>query len=515
MAVTSSDSSHSSSDVGARGQRTVRAGHWWIRLFLVRFRFLLVLALALAIVGNWQWLTNVLDRWFSNQGIDPTRQGASSDREYFCPMDPGVRSDWPSKCSICNMALVPRKKGEAAILPSGVVARMQFSPYRIQLAGVQTTPIEYKPLVREVVALGQIVPSSGDSQRCVDLRLSHADLDLVSVDQAASADCTLHGVRHRWPGRVASVDAAAHNLQVNVRVELDAAEAAVNAETALTVRIQVSAASLEPFRSLPRAEPNGSPNAIREIYYCPDHPDVIRDRPAKCPIDKLPLEQRLLTEHQQVDYWCPMHPSVSAAEPGHECALCEGMRLVPRVRSFAPPGEVLALPESAVVDTGNQQVVYVERGHGMFDGVVVTLGPRCGSYYPVASGLTEGDRVVLTGAFLVDAEAKLNPSLAASYFGATGAATGKPDTKAHPQAAAPKLTAKESAKIKKALAGLSQRDRALAQRQGTCPVTGLALGSMGTPTQMMVSGRKVFLCCQGCEAALAKDPGKYLPQVAP
>ncbi len=55
-------------------------------------------------------------------------------------MDPGIVSDWPGKCGICNMALVRRKRGEAVALPDGVIARMQLSPYRIQLAGIQTSP---------------------------------------------------------------------------------------------------------------------------------------------------------------------------------------------------------------------------------------------------------------------------------------------------------------------------------------------------------------------------------------
>ena len=64
-------------------------------------------------------------------------------------MDPGVLSDWPGRCGVCNMALVRRKKGEAAMLPDGVVARMQLSPYRVQLAGIRTAAAEFRPLARE------------------------------------------------------------------------------------------------------------------------------------------------------------------------------------------------------------------------------------------------------------------------------------------------------------------------------------------------------------------------------
>ena len=44
----------------------------------------------------------------------------------------------------------------------------------------------------------------------------------------------------------------------------------------------------------------------------------------------------------------------------------------------AKPGEVLAVPERAVIDTGAKQIVYVEREPGLFEGVEVELGPRVG-----------------------------------------------------------------------------------------------------------------------------------------
>jgi hypothetical protein len=114
-----------------------------------------------------------------------------------------------------------------------------------------------------------------------------------------------------------------------------------------------------------------------------------------------------------------MHPKVSADSPGAECRECNGMKLLPRVVTFTPVGEVLAVPETAVIDTGTKKVVYVERSPGMFDGVEVTLGPRCGDSYPVIKGLEAGQRVATTGSFLIDAETRLNPSVAVGYFGAT------------------------------------------------------------------------------------------------
>src|SRR5262249_31944285 len=119
-----------------------------VQVLLVRLRFLLLLAGMLALVAAWPILRNYFDK-FTRPAA--TEGGAVSlDTEYWCPMCPGVVSEWPSKCPVCNMALVRRKKGEATPLPDGVLARMQFSPYRIQLAGIRTAAVEYRPLRREV-----------------------------------------------------------------------------------------------------------------------------------------------------------------------------------------------------------------------------------------------------------------------------------------------------------------------------------------------------------------------------
>src|SRR5207253_1437351 len=106
------------------------------------------------------------------------------------------------------------------------------------------------------------------------------------------------------------------------------------------------------------------------------------------------------------------------------CRECRGMKLVPRVITYSPPGEVLAVPESAVLDTGARRMVYVERMPGMFDGVEVVVGPRGGNYFPVIRGLEGGQRVATAGAFLIDAETRLNPNVAAGYFGASQRAGG-------------------------------------------------------------------------------------------
>ena len=106
----------------------------------------------------------------------------------------------------------------------------------------------------------------------------------------------------------------------------------------------------------------------------------------------------------------------------------------------------------------------------------------------------------MQGAFLIDAETRLNPGLAAAYFGAgprptAGASHRDDSTKADPIEALPPV------------------DRPLARAQGVCPVTNKPLGSMGVPPKVEVRGRPVFLCCQGCASAVEKAPDKYLSKL--
>src|SRR5438128_3115611 len=126
-----------------------------IRVVQVRLRFFVVLLVAFIVVGKWDLLRNYWERLTRGKTAE-TMHPASADTEYFCPMCPGVLSDWPSKCPVCNMALVRRQKEDMVPLPNGVVARMQLSPYRVQLAGVRTSPLEYRTLAQEVTRMGRV-----------------------------------------------------------------------------------------------------------------------------------------------------------------------------------------------------------------------------------------------------------------------------------------------------------------------------------------------------------------------
>ncbi len=153
----------------------------------------------------------------------------------------------------------------------------------------------------------------------------------------------------------------------------------------------------------------------RLIYVCPDHPEVVSDKPGICPKDQKKLQYRIVSDTKQLaESWaCPMHPERTA---GGKLTCPECGTAMKHVESE----ELLAVPASAVVDTGVRKIVFLDKGHDTFDAVEVEIGPRAGEYYPILKGLAAGDRVVSAGAFLLDAEARLNPAAGVMYFGASG-----------------------------------------------------------------------------------------------
>jgi membrane fusion protein, copper/silver efflux system len=477
-----------------------------LHLVQIRLRLPIVLIVAALVVGQWDLVRNYWGRL--TRVIHPgsiALQAVSSDTEYFCPMDPGIISDWPSKCGVCNMTLVRRKRGEAVSLPDGVVARMQLSPNRIQLAGIRTAPAVFRPLALEYESAGLVTIDQGAPVVVVELPLRQATW--IAAGQGALLVFPDLPGREALPGQVLSLTGVTSGRWQHERatIAIKDSSSVVRAGMAVLARFKAPVCMTEPFRTIPADAPPLKTPEPRRAYGCPDHPETISLLPGSCPIDSNARVAATLLEHQRVRFWCPMHPEVTADHAGEKCSECGGIELTPRIVSYRPAGQVLAVPRSAVIDGGAKKVVWVESMPGMFDGVEVVLGPRCGEFYPVVRGLEAGQRVAVAGAFLLDAETRLNPSLASAYFGAARGEHHSPSPEG--------VTSRIRDEPADSLAGLGAEDQALARRQKLCPVTNKPLGSMGTPARAVAKGRVVFLCCDGCESKLIGDPEKYLAKV--
>jgi Cu(I)/Ag(I) efflux system membrane fusion protein len=72
---------------------------------------------------------------------------------------------------------------------------------------------------------------------------------------------------------------------------------------------------------------------------------------------------------------------------------------------------VVSVPESAVIDTGTQQSVFIDKGQGRFEPRSVGLGRRGGGYVEIREGVADGEPVVISANFLIDAESNLKAAL--------------------------------------------------------------------------------------------------------
>ena len=73
--------------------------------------------------------------------------------------------------------------------------------------------------------------------------------------------------------------------------------------------------------------------------------------------------------------------------------------------------KVVTVPVDAVIDSGSQQVVIIDKGEGKFEPRQVTVGTRGDGFVEVKSGVTAGENVVISANFLIDAESNLRAAL--------------------------------------------------------------------------------------------------------
>jgi Cu(I)/Ag(I) efflux system membrane fusion protein len=134
------------------------------------------------------------------------------------------------------------------------------------------------------------------------------------------------------------------------------------------------------------------------LWTCPTHPFVLQKEPGRCPASDVPLVQI----------------------PGG-----------PKPESDQLP---LAVPLTAVLDSGLRKLVYVEKAKGQFVPVEIEVGPRTDDAYLVLSGLSEGDLVVTRGNVLLDSQFQIRGLPSLFYKEGQGPAAGHGHDKTSPEA---------------------------------------------------------------------------------
>ena len=433
----------------------------FFKVLEVRLRFIAILVVTGLAIGYWDALANRWERWTRKPTPGPA---VTAQTEYFCPMHPRIvraaadPGGVTPKCPVCGMSLSIRPKGQRAPLPAGVLARVQLSPERIQLAGIRTVPVAVKPLVRELRTLGNV--TYDEARVTVVPSRTAGYLEKLAVSRTYETVTTgqplVEIFSPELEGTVAELLLASHgalaNLGPAVRHKLillgltpgdvDEIQRTGHPVNRVTLRSPIAGHVIrKPSQPGARVEAGAPLFEIADLsvvwveaaVYEKDLPFVSEGQPVQVTLEALPGEAfpgRIALVHPHVDAATRTGMlRIVLANPAHR--LRPGMAATVAIRTAldqlpAWRGKpLLAVPEVAVIDTGARRVVYVESSPGVYDGRAVTLGPRAGDDYPVIDGLTAGERVVERGAFLVDAETRLNPAAAGTYSGG-GAPGGRP-----------------------------------------------------------------------------------------
>ncbi|MBP1619404.1 MAG: efflux transporter, family, subunit [Acidobacteria bacterium] len=111
-----------------------------------------------------------------------------------------------------------------------------------------------------------------------------------------------------------------------------------------------------------------------------------------------------------------------------------GLRLKPgmfaNVELTSTRSAALVIPDSAVIDTGERQVVFVATSPGRFEPREVTIGVRAEGRAEVLAGLAAGEQVVTRANFLLDSESRMRAAFTAATAG-SGASTPPPPAHEH------------------------------------------------------------------------------------
>jgi Cu(I)/Ag(I) efflux system membrane fusion protein len=96
--------------------------------------------------------------------------------------------------------------------------------------------------------------------------------------------------------------------------------------------------------------------------------------------------------------------------PNHDGLLLPDMYVEAQIETGGNE-PVLAVPEDAVIDSGDRRLVIIDKGEGRFEPRPVEIGRRGAGYVEIREGIAEGDIVVTSANFLIDAESNLKSAL--------------------------------------------------------------------------------------------------------
>ena len=402
--------------------------------------------------------------------------GNSNIDYWTCTMHPSVHSKTPGKCPICSMDLVPVMKQTSSASPSafepasgggsmqgmagmpgmqpgsqaaGAPAHEFIVPVeRQQQIGVTYARAERKPLDHTIRSVGMIVPDKARNWQFVSRvdgyiqklhvtapgEIVEKDAPLLSIyspDLLSTEREFVELLRMRDEAKTPAARETPDRLIQSAKRRLqlwNVTEDQIN-ELQKNLRASETLTLLSPFRGVVQSVPVEQGKSVKVGDLLVEVADL---SVVWVWADFYENELSMLQTGQKIAVTAKSYPGekfdgtislinpfVDEAKrtakvridiPNPEFKLRPGMYV--NAELTMSMGKALTVPVSAVMPTGTRSVVFVDKGGGTLEPRIVQLGSKYGDVYEVQTGLQEGERVVSSANFLIDAESKVQGALA-------------------------------------------------------------------------------------------------------
>jgi multidrug efflux pump subunit AcrA (membrane-fusion protein) len=389
----------------------------------------------------------------SNTVQSGTQSAASGERKvlfWYDPMHPAYKADKPGIAPDCGMTLVPKYAEEQtslAKMPAGTVA---ISADKQQLIGVRTGKVERRSLERTIHTTAQLtadetkiahihVKVSGWIDKVyVDyvgqlVKKGQPLFTLYSPDLVATQDEYLiakRGQASLGSSPFQEVSDGSNSLLRASRDRLklwDITDEQIKKldETGEVTKNLTFYSPTTGFVTDRKAFPQTSVTSDTELYTISDLSTIWANLDVyEYEVPYIHVGQAVELQlsyypgrkwHGQVSYIYPVVDAQSRTLKVRVQLPNPELELKPQMFADAQLkvdyGSKVVVPAEAVLDSGNEQIVFVVHEGGVFEPRRITMGPQFDNLIVVLSGLKPGEQIVVSGNFLIDSESRMKSAM--------------------------------------------------------------------------------------------------------
>jgi Cu(I)/Ag(I) efflux system membrane fusion protein len=338
----------------------------------------LIIVLAVFIVGaGWYFIRE--RKPSGGQNVQGEQQA------WYCPMHPWIKSDKPGVCPICGMALVPwHHHQEAASTDIPGYVPVDISQEKQQLAAIRTAIVAKKMVTKTIRAAG-IVAYDEDLYKA---EMQYVD-DYIALKRLD---------RRINQGSYTIIDAERKLKEEQLDlVHMGATEEAIS---------QIEKNNFPDHTLL---VPHGQGAVIFAQIFGQDLGFVDVGQKAKVEIPDLQeIYDGIVKSIDPI-----IDPDSRTARVRIYINANGELHSNEFVRVSMPVelDEAIVIPRDAIMDTGLRKIVFVEKDQGTFEPRLIQTGWETDDGFEVKSGLKVGERIVVSGNFLLDSEARVEAVL--------------------------------------------------------------------------------------------------------